>query len=86
VVLPAAPSIGSSVVLHQNFSERACYQQHPIVAMAKTKDKLPARTKSQSKSDTSFIKIDKKAFDPTLASLFASSVRLPPAELSEQPL
>jgi len=50
-----------------------------IVAMGKSKDKRAAKTESPKKSekaDKSFIKVDKKAFDPTLASLFASSVRL----------
>jgi hypothetical protein len=45
-----------------------------MVAMAKSKDKQSAKPESQKKSENSFIKIDKKAFDPTLASLFASSV------------
>lgn len=54
--------------------------------MAKSKDKQPARPESQTKRDASFIKIDKKAFDPTLASLFASSVRFPLAEQSDQPV
>jgi hypothetical protein len=50
------------------------------VAMAKSKDKRPAKTEPPKKSDKSpksLIKVDKKAFDPTLASLFASSVRFP---------
>jgi hypothetical protein len=50
-----------------------------IVAMAKSKDKRSAKTdtpKKSHKSDSSFIKVDKKAFDPALASLFATSVRL----------
>jgi hypothetical protein len=49
-----------------------------IVAMAKSKDKRSAKTdtpKKSHKSDKSLIKVDKKAFDPALASLFASSVR-----------
>ncbi|KAH5131503.1 hypothetical protein HBH70_174950 [Parastagonospora nodorum] len=49
--------------------------------MAKSKDKQSAKPESQKKSENSFIKIDKKAFDPTLASLFASSagpVQAPP--------
>ncbi|KAF1837469.1 hypothetical protein BDW02DRAFT_518742 [Decorospora gaudefroyi] len=44
--------------------------------MAKSKDKRPAKTAAPKKSDNpdkSFINVDKKAFDPTLASLFASS-------------
>jgi nucleolar protein 12 len=48
--------------------------------MAKSKDKRPAKTEPPKKSDKSpksLIKVDKKAFDPTLASLFASSVRFP---------
>jgi len=52
-----------------------------IVAMGKSKDKRGAKTESPGKSekaDKSFIKVDKKAFDPTLASLFASSVRFGP--------
>jgi hypothetical protein len=54
-----------------------------IVAMAKSKDKRSAKTekktstpKKSHKSDSSFIKVDKTAFDPALASLFATSVRL----------
>jgi nucleolar protein 12 len=43
--------------------------------MAKSKDKPLAKPESRPKSDKSFIKLDKKAFDPALASLFASSVR-----------
>lgn len=49
-----------------------------IVAMAKSKDKRSAKTdtpKKSQKSDKSLIKVDKKAFDPALASLFATSVR-----------
>ncbi|KAF1911576.1 hypothetical protein BDU57DRAFT_533325 [Ampelomyces quisqualis] len=49
--------------------------------MAKSKDKQPATGGSQQKRDTSFINADKKAFDPTLSSLFASSagpVQAPP--------
>jgi nucleolar protein 12 len=42
--------------------------------MAKSKDKQPAKPESRTKSDKTFTKIDKKAFDPALASLFASSV------------
>jgi hypothetical protein len=42
--------------------------------MAKSKDKQPAKPESRAKSDKTFTKIDKKAFDPALASLFASSV------------
>jgi nucleolar protein 12 len=48
--------------------------------MGKSKDKRAAKTESPKKSDKadkSFIKVDKTAFDPTLASLFASSVRDP---------
>lgn len=58
-----------------------------IVAMAKSNDKRAVKTdkktdkktdtpKKSHKSGTSFIKVDKKAFDPALASLFATSVRL----------
>ncbi|KAF2831635.1 hypothetical protein CC86DRAFT_452629 [Ophiobolus disseminans] len=49
--------------------------------MAKSKDKRTAKTESRETSDKAFIKVDKKAFDPTLASLFASSagpVQAPP--------
>ena len=52
-----------------------------IVAMAKSKDKRSAKTDTPKKShksdkaDKSLIKVDKKAFDPALASLFAASVR-----------
>ncbi|KAI2477960.1 Nucleolar protein 12 [Pyrenophora tritici-repentis] len=52
--------------------------------MGKSKDKRSAKTESPKKSekaDKSFIKVDKKAFDPTLASLFATSagpVQAPP--------
>lgn len=44
--------------------------------MAKSKDKHAAKSESRQKSDKSFIKVDKKAFDPALSSLFASSVRM----------
>ena len=49
--------------------------------MAKSKDKRSAKTDTpkkshkSEKSDKSLIKVDKKAFDPALASLFAASVR-----------
>jgi nucleolar protein 12 len=46
--------------------------------MAKSKDKRSAKTDTPKKShkpDKSFIKVDKAAFDPALASLFATSVR-----------
>ncbi|KAF1842669.1 uncharacterized protein K460DRAFT_339961 [Cucurbitaria berberidis CBS 394.84] len=49
--------------------------------MAKSKDKHSAKPETQQKNDKSFIKVDKKAFDPTLSSLFASSagpVQAPP--------
>ncbi|CAG5171898.1 uncharacterized protein ALTATR162_LOCUS7393 [Alternaria atra] len=56
--------------------------------MAKSKDKRSAKTekktstpKKSHKSDSSFIKVDKTAFDPALASLFAASagpVQAPP--------
>lgn len=39
-----------------------------------------AKTASLPKGDKSFTKVDKKAFDPTLASLFAASVRFPVCE------
>jgi nucleolar protein 12 len=42
--------------------------------MAKSKDKQPAKAESRQKSDKPFTSVDKKAFDPALASLFASSV------------
>jgi hypothetical protein len=42
--------------------------------MAKSKDKQPAKPESRTKGDKTFTKVDKKAFDPALASLFASSV------------
>ncbi|KAH7379214.1 hypothetical protein DE146DRAFT_626051 [Phaeosphaeria sp. MPI-PUGE-AT-0046c] len=44
--------------------------------MAKTKDKQPANSESRPKSDTPFAKVNKKAFDPALSSLFASSERI----------
>lgn len=43
--------------------------------MAKSQDKRPAKPEAREKSSKSFVKVDKKALDPTLASLFASSVR-----------
>ncbi|KAH7372348.1 hypothetical protein BKA66DRAFT_423068 [Pyrenochaeta sp. MPI-SDFR-AT-0127] len=49
--------------------------------MAKSKDKQPASAQLQSKGDKSFISVGKTAFDPSLASLFASSsgpVQAPP--------
>ncbi|EAT77446.2 hypothetical protein SNOG_15221 [Parastagonospora nodorum SN15] len=52
--------------------------------MAKSKDKQSAKPESQKKSEKSFIKIDKKAFDPTLASLFASSDRVQKAANDEE--
>jgi nucleolar protein 12 len=52
--------------------------------MAKSKEKQPAKTEAPQKSEKSFIKVDKKAFDPTIASLFASSVRL--RTLSSHPM
>lgn len=48
--------------------------------MGKSKEKRAAKAeepKKSSKAGNSFIKVDKKAFDPTLASLFATSVRFP---------
>jgi len=44
--------------------------------MAKTTDKRPAKMKSPNVYDKSLVKVDSKAFDPSLASLFASSVSL----------
>jgi hypothetical protein len=58
-----------------NFFQDAAVGNITIVAMAKSKDKQPAKPESRAKSDKSVIKLDKKAFDPTLASLFATSVR-----------
>ncbi|OAL07122.1 hypothetical protein IQ06DRAFT_237809 [Phaeosphaeriaceae sp. SRC1lsM3a] len=46
--------------------------------MAKSKDKHAAKSESRQKSDKSFIKVDKKAFDPALSSLFAGPVQAPP--------
>ncbi|KAH7086980.1 nucleolar protein 12 [Paraphoma chrysanthemicola] len=49
--------------------------------MAKSKDKQPAKAESRQNGDKPLIKVDKKAFDSTLASLFASSagpVQAPP--------
>ncbi|KAF2682353.1 hypothetical protein K458DRAFT_478808 [Lentithecium fluviatile CBS 122367] len=45
-----------------------------IVAMPKPASKRTATASSQKKCDTSFIAVDKKAFDPSIASLFASSL------------
>lgn len=42
--------------------------------MAKSKSKRGSEEQSQQSSDKPFIKVDKAAFDPALASLFASSV------------
>jgi nucleolar protein 12 len=42
--------------------------------MAKSKDKQSAKTESRQHGDKPLITVDKKAFDPTIASLFASSV------------
>lgn len=44
--------------------------------MGKSKDKRPEKTESPKKGDKPVVKVDKKAFDPSLTSLFASSVRL----------
>lgn len=43
--------------------------------MAKSKDKRPSKPEAHEKSSKPIVKVDKKAFDPTLASLFAGSVR-----------
>jgi nucleolar protein 12 len=48
--------------------------------MAKSKEKRAAKPQSPAKAAktaNSFVKVDAAALDPTLASLFASSVRLP---------
>jgi hypothetical protein len=68
-------------LLHLNFSNQLLVRNIQFVAMAKSKDKQSAKTESAPKGDKSFIKVDKKTFDPTLASLFASSVRLSTANL-----
>jgi hypothetical protein len=44
--------------------------------MAKSKDKRTPKPESREKSEKPLVKVDKKTFDPTLASLFASSVRV----------
>ncbi|RMZ66940.1 nucleolar 12 [Pyrenophora seminiperda CCB06] len=65
-----------ALCLHPNFSDELAASRCAIVAMGKSKEKRSAKTESPKKSkkaDKSFIKVDKKAFDPTLASLFASS-------------
>jgi len=64
-------------LLHPNFYLRARGAQHSTVAMAKSKEPRPAKPEAREKSSKPFVKVDKKAFDPTLASLFASSVRFP---------
>lgn len=49
-------------------------------AMGKSKEKRASRPEAPRNSAppaNSFIKLDKAAFDPTLASLFATSVRCP---------
>jgi nucleolar protein 12 len=43
--------------------------------MGKSKDKQPAKAAARPEGDKPALKVSKKAFDPTLASLFASSVR-----------
>lgn len=66
--------------LHQNFLTSLLHSNITIAAMGKSKEKRVAKPDSRKKSEqaaSSFIKVDKAAFDPTLASLFASSVRLP---------
>lgn len=62
------------VVAPPKLFRQAVLRNTQTVAMAKSGDKRAAKTESRGKSDTSVIKVDKKAFDPTLASLFASSV------------
>ncbi|KAF2132755.1 hypothetical protein P153DRAFT_283136 [Dothidotthia symphoricarpi CBS 119687] len=57
--------------------------------MAKSKDKRPAKQESQKKGDKPFIAVDKKAFDPSLSSLFASSagpVQPPPKSRYQEPV
>lgn len=71
-VLPPVETV--SVYSTQTFLAR-CSLLHSIVAMAKSKNKQPAKSESRQKVDKAFIKVDKKAFDPALSSLFASSVR-----------
>jgi nucleolar protein 12 len=44
--------------------------------MGKSKDKQPAEAAAHPESGKPALKVSKKAFDPTLASLFASSVCL----------
>jgi hypothetical protein len=44
--------------------------------MGKSKDKQPAKAAAREQSDKPALKVGKKALDPALASLFASSVRL----------
>ncbi|ORY14564.1 hypothetical protein BCR34DRAFT_560226 [Clohesyomyces aquaticus] len=44
--------------------------------MAKSNTRHAATAKSHADADKPFVAIDKKAFDPTIASLFASSVRI----------
>jgi hypothetical protein len=69
-------SIGHGLVCSTQTFLTSCCAQHSIVAMGKSKDKQSAKTESRPKTDKPSIKVDKKAFDPTLASLFATSVRL----------
>jgi hypothetical protein len=59
----------------QTFLTTRC-SQLAIVAMGKSKNKQAAKPESRPKSDKPTVKVSQKAFDPTLASLFASSVRL----------
>lgn len=51
--------------------------------MAKSAHKRPESLGTPKKSDRSFIAVDQKSFDPGLASLFASSVRILSSATSE---
>jgi len=68
-------------LLHQNLcralqSYAEPFQSHSPVAMAKSSSKRPETAAAPlRKGDKGFIAVDKKAIDPSLASLFASSVR-----------
>ena len=65
-------------MLHQNFSVPALAATTHTIIMARSAHKH-SKTKKGSDGDgaaTSFVAVDKKAFDPNVASLFASSVRI----------
>jgi hypothetical protein len=75
VVLPSAGSLSSSTKTLSRPCRPRCDFTRSSSAMAKSSSKRAEPTPPQRKGSKGFIAVDKKAFDPSIASLFATSVR-----------